>query len=265
MAKQRNDATYSIIVPAYKEAKNITPLTERIFKALKGRGMDQKTEIIVVDDNSQDGTTEVVAALSKAGYSISVIVRTQERGLSSAVLAGFKAAHGSVLICMDADLQHPPESVPELINSINKGNEFVIGTRYGKSGFDVDENWPMHRQVISKGARLLARPLTPLSDPMTGFFGVSKEIYQNCASSVSPLGFKIALELFVKANIQKSDEVPIKFGVRTEGESKLSSKVMINYLVHLYQLYTFKFPTLLPFVIALVIVTCAVIIFAFSS
>lgn len=245
MSKQRNSEqriTHSIIVPAYKEVKNITPLTERLFKALKASKLDAVSELIIVDDNSRDGSEEVVKQLAKSGYNVTIIVRTKERGLSSAVIAGFNAAKGDYLLCMDADLQHPPESVPDLFGCLQNGSEFVIGTRYGKSGFAVDKDWPLYRQIISKGARLMARPLTPMSDPMTGFFAIQAEKYRKCSSKINPIGFKIALEMFVKAGIRKSAEVPIKFGVRTEGESKLSSKVIFNYLSHLIQLYPVKYP-----------------------
>lgn len=122
----------TIVVPAYKEQGNLRALTERIFTALKKAGTDKKTEVVVVDDNSQDGSVELVDELQKEGHNIRIIVRTKERGLSSAVLHGFDMAKGEVMLCMDADLQHPPEKVPDLIAALQGGAEFVIGTRYCK-------------------------------------------------------------------------------------------------------------------------------------
>lgn len=162
----------SIIVPAYHEAPNLRPLVERVFRAVQD---PSKTEVVVVDDNSQDGTEEACATLAAEGYNVRLIVRTNENGLSSAVLRGFQEAEGEKLIVMDADLQHPPEAVPKLIAALSSEKPFVLGTRYGK-GVEVDKDWPLYRKVISWGARMLARPLTSASDPMTGFFGLTKEL-----------------------------------------------------------------------------------------
>ncbi|KAL0491443.1 dolichol-phosphate mannosyltransferase [Acrasis kona] len=244
----------SIIVPAFREGENIKLLTEGIFKALSAKNLDKVTELIIVDDNSKDKTVEVVQQL-KSKYPVRVIVRTTERGLSSAVLRGFSEAKGRYLLCMDADLQHPPQSVPDLIESLEKGNEFVIGTRYGGGSLSVDKDWPMHRIIISKGARALARPLTPLSDPMTGFFGITRPAYQRAIQNgINPIGFKIALEMYVKARIKKHGEVSIVFGVRHAGESKLTGAVIINYLKHLVELYSFALPLLLPILLAVALV-----------
>jgi dolichol-phosphate mannosyltransferase len=170
----------SVIVPAYKEGANLRELVTRVFAAFDkqpaGALQRNNVEMIVVDDNSRDGSEDTIKALAAEGYECRIIVRTTERGLSSAVIRGFQEGRGQLLLCMDADLQHPPESVPSLFAALNHGDtEFVIGTRYGK-GVAIDDNWPMHRRVISKGARMLGAALTPLSDPMTGFFGLRKEV-----------------------------------------------------------------------------------------
>ena len=238
----------SIIVPTYKEHANIVPLTESIFKELKNRHIEENTvELIIVDDNSKDGTEELIKEL-QIKYPIRVIVRTTERGLSSAVVRGFDEAKGKYLLCMDADLQHPPESLSSLVNKLEKGNEFVIGTRYyvfanGNSDLSIDKDWPWYRRVLSSGARLLARPLTPLSDPMTGFFGITQQAYLRAKNNnnINIIGFKIALELYIKAKITKHAEIPIQFGIRLHGSSKLTSAVMFNYVKHLIELYQFKY------------------------
>lgn len=241
-----SDTKVTIVVPAYKEVKNITPLTEQIFEALKKENLDKVTELIIVDDNSRDGTEEAVKKLEK-DYPVRLIVRTNERGLSSAVTRGFAEAKGQYLLCMDADLQHPPESVPDLIKALEKGNEFVIGTRYAGGELSIDKNWPVYRRVISQGARMLARPLTPLSDPMTGFFGLTREAYNRAKKNgINDIGFKICLEMYVKAKVKKHAEVPIKFGIRLYGHSKLSGGVIIHYLMHLRELYGFTYPLAFP-------------------
>lgn len=242
---------YSIVVPAYKEVDNLQPLIKQVFEALTKANLAAKTEMIIVDDNSRDGSEERVNELAKAGYNARIIVRTTERGLSSAVMHGFRQARGRVLACMDADLQHPPESVPSLLRAIDDGERpadtacvFAIGTRYGPGTGAIDPNWPLYRRVISSGARLLARPLTSLSDPMTGFFAINRAVFEAHVKEVNPIGFKIAMELYVKCGVRKHAEVPIVFGVRTAGYSKLTSKVMIGYLRHLAELYIYRPPVL---------------------
>ncbi len=250
----------SIVVPAYHEKLNIKPLTTRLFAAL-GTADSKKTELIFVDDNSNDGSVEEVEALKKQGYNVDIIVRTTERGLSSAVLRGFAESKGEYLMCMDADLQHPPETVPDFLKNL-RSHPFSIGTRYA-DGVGIDKDWPLYRRVISSGARILARPLTTASDPMSGFFGVQKKYLTN-AQNVNTQGFKIALELLAKLPLPRNEpigEVPYSFGVRTEGESKLSSKVMIQYLEQLKELYIYKFGALpLLFIILFLIIAAYIVL-----
>lgn len=243
---------FSVIVPAYKEQGNLEALTKRVTEAMEKAGHKRADlEIIVVDDNSRDGSEETINTLQREGWPVSIIVRTNERGLSSAVLAGFNAAKSDALLCMDADLQHPPEYVPKMFEALTvPGIEFTLGTRYG-AGVAIDKDWPVHRRVISWGARLLARPLTPLSDPMSGFFGLRKGVLNRGLSQVSAIGYKIALELFVKCRVRNYNEVGFSFAARTVGESKLTGKVIVHYLKHLRALYNFKFGVMLFVVLVL--------------
>ncbi|KAG2370770.1 hypothetical protein C9374_003238 [Naegleria lovaniensis] len=267
----------TIVIPAYKEAANLKELVTRIYNAMGERGKKsaslgmsrERTEVIVVDDNSKDGSEEIINDLAKDSTNfpnLRIIVRTNEKGLSSAVLRGFNEAKGDYLMCMDADLQHPPEDVPIMFEYLLKEGtqvpEFVLGTRYGSGEMRVDSNWPLYRRVISKGARSLARPLTPLSDPMSGFFALPKTVYQRAIQNkVNPIGFKIALELFVKAGVKRHAEHAFAFGVRLHGYSKLSSKVIIHYLQHLYDLYQYRYPFMLHLV-ALFLILLAIFVFS---
>lgn len=232
----------SIIVPTYREADNIRPLVERLFAALEQA--DICSELIIVDDNSQDGTDETVSELAKR-YPVRLLVRKGERGLSGAVLRGFAEAQTETFVVMDADLQHPPESVPLLITKLREtACDFVIGTRYAAGG-TLGSDWPLFRRLASRFATLLAAPLAPLSDPMSGFFALRRESWR-LADPIDPIGYKIGLELFVKCGCRRAEEVPIDFATRHAGESKAGLGVLLRYLQHLTKLYRYSFPSLIP-------------------
>ena len=230
----------SIIVPTYREAENLRPLTGRVFAALCPAGLE--AELIIVDDNSEDGTEETVAALQR-DYPIRLVIRRDERGLSSAVLAGFREAKYDRFLVMDADLQHPPEMIPVLLKRLEQPDcDFVIGTRYAGEG-GIAGDWPFFRRIVSWTATLLARPLVPLSDPMSGFFALRRETWEQ-AARLDPIGYKIALELYVKGRCTRPAEVPIQFAARAAGTSKLSLPEQGRYLRHLARLYRYRYPWL---------------------
>ncbi len=224
----------SIVVPTYCESENLPTLVEQVFAALDG--ID--AEMIIVDDNSPDETVQICQQLGKE-YPVQLLVRQNERGLSSAVIHGMRQAQGAIVVVMDADLSHPPEKVPELVKALQEGDaDFVIGSRYVDGGA-TDDDWGLFRWVNSKVATLLARPLSPASDPMAGFFALHRERFES-ADKLDPIGYKIGLELMVKAGCRNVREIPIHFRDRLHGESKLSLKEQINYLRHLRRLYDFK-------------------------
>jgi len=218
----------SIIIPTYNERDNIQPLVERIHKALS----DYNYELIIVDDNSPDGTSDVAKNLS-AEYPIRVIVRTTERGLATAVVAGFNAARGEVLSVIDADLQHPPEMIPKLLQAIRNGADVAIASRYVPGG--GTEGWTLKRGVISRCAKLPATMMFPsirnIKDPLSGFFVFQKEVIENVV--LAPVGYKILLEVLLKGNVSNVIEVPYTFREREFGQSNLNFKEEINYIKHL--------------------------------
>ncbi|KAL7006614.1 hypothetical protein EMMF5_003780 [Cystobasidiomycetes sp. EMM_F5] len=226
----------------------------RIFQALPSSQV-RHTEILVIDDNSSDDTADIIERLREAGYNVHLHVRTTERGLSSAVLHGFTLARGSKLLVMDADLQHPPESVPTLLEALEArrdmdgevpGPLFALGTRYGK-GIQMDKDWPVYRRIISWGARMLSRPLTNAQDPMGGFFALRKTLFL-ASQPLNPSGFKIGLELLLKTPLTATQltHVPYGFAKRQTGSSKLGMKVMIRYVGQLLALYRWRFGLLFP-------------------
>lgn len=231
-----NALTVSVIVPTFREAENIPVLVPRIAAALEKAGLSG--EIIIVDDNSPDATSQVCAELS-AKYPVHLEIRTSERGLSSAVIHGLRQAKGDFLVVMDADLSHPAEKIPELVQALRNGADFVIGSRYVQGG-GTAEGWGLFRWLNSKAATVMAWPLSPASDPMAGFFGLSRTTFAG-AANLDPVGYKIGLELIVKCACKNIQEVPILFENRLHGSSKLSLKEQINYLRHLKRLYEFKF------------------------
>ena len=226
----------SIIIPTYHEAPNLRELLPRIVSILKQAGL--AGQILVVDDDSRDGTDEVCAELATQ-HPIELLIRTEERGLSSAVVHGMQHAGGELLLVMDADLSHPPEKIPELIEALKSTDaDYVIGSRYVEGG-EVDKNWGLFRWLNSKVSTLLAWPLTSAKDPMAGFFAIRRERFES-ATFLDPVGYKIGLELMVKCGCKKVAEVPITFQDRLHGESKLTLREQLNYLRHLYRLYEYR-------------------------
>jgi dolichol-phosphate mannosyltransferase len=224
----------SVVIPTYNERENIPELITRIFKVLSENKIEG--EVVIVDDNSPDGTAKAAEDL-KDKYNVQIIVRKNERGLSSAAILGMKRSKGEVFCVMDADLSHPPEIIPDMLNSIKKGDaELVIGSRRVKGG--GIENWPMKRKIVSKGASLIARPLTKVKDPMSGYFMLKREVIEGV--DLKPKGYKIGLEIIVKGKYNNVIEVPYVFKDREHGESKLGAKVMKNYLSHAFKLYFYK-------------------------
>ncbi|MDP0501756.1 MAG: glycosyltransferase family 2 protein [Verrucomicrobiota bacterium JB022] len=233
----------AIIVPTYGEAENLPVLLQRIRDTMLPT--QRPYEVVVVDDNSPDNTPEVCEKLVAEGHPLRLIVRTEERGLSSAVLHGMRnAREADLLLCMDADLSHPPEALPAMCEALEQhpNVEFVIGSRY-VSGGSTDENWGAFRWLNSKVATLLARPFTKVKDPMAGFFAMPERVFRR-AENLNPCGYKIGLELLVKCRCREVAEVPIHFQDRLYGESKLTLKEQWNYLRHIKRLFDFKFGSL---------------------
>ncbi|HXJ80039.1 MAG TPA: polyprenol monophosphomannose synthase [Candidatus Methylomirabilis sp.] len=243
----------SVILPTLSEADNLPLLIPRVAKALAARTY----EIVVVDDNSPDTTPETCARLA-LDYPVRLIVRKNPRnGLSGAVLEGMAAAAGEYLVVMDADLQHPPECVPALLEPLERNTaDFALGSRY-VPGASMQDTWGPLRKLNSWGATLLARPFAKrASDPMSGFFALRRSTYQQ-ARRLTPIGYKIGLELMYKCRVERIAEIPIHFGSRAKGESKLTLRQQFRYLEHLSRLYDFTFPRSSAIAKFLIVVACS--------
>lgn len=232
----------SLVIPTYNEKENILKLLTKIQEEFKKNKISG--EIIVVDDNSPDGTGEILEGLKKKQKNLRVVHRKGKLGLSSAVLEGWKIAKGEVLGVMDADLSHPPEKIKELFWAIEKGEaDFTIGSRYVKGG--KIEGWNFKRKLMSKTATLLARVYTKVKDPMTGFFMINRGCIKN--KEINPKGFKILLELIIKADYKRIKEIPITFVNRVKGKSKAGTKEIIYYLQNLASYWPYKKNVILEF------------------
>ena len=230
----------SIVVPTYGEAENIPHLVRAVDAAM--RAGEVSYELIVADDPSGDGTAAACAALSDA-FPLRLLSRTGPRGLSAAVVDGIAAATGEFVVVMDADLSHPPERIPEMVETLRCGRaDFVVGSRY-VSGGGTAADWGFFRWLNSKAATWLAAPLAPLADPMSGFFALRRGMVP-ARDSLSPIGYKIGLEILVKAGFGRGRiaETPIYFRDRERGESKMTLREQVNYLRHLRRLYHHRWP-----------------------
>jgi dolichol-phosphate mannosyltransferase len=218
----------SIIIPTYNERENILLLVSRLEKAVH-----REHEIIIVDDNSPDGTATEVERLRGKYPSLRLVKRESKGGLTGAVVAGAKAARGDALLVMDADLSHPPENVPELVSSL-EGADLVIGSRLMKGG--GVEKWPFHRRMVSAGAGILARMLLGIrcSDPMSGFFAVRKDIFTRTRFRAK--GYKLLLNILADNRKLKAKEVPYMFMDRRAGRTKLGAGEMLTYVLDLFRI-----------------------------
>ncbi len=225
----------SIVIPVYREVENIKHVVQSIYKSLVGI-IDY--EIIFVDDNSADGSLQECLELSKM-HPVQMIVRTDKRGLSSAVIDGINLAKGEYIVVMDGDLSHPASSIPSMVKKLSSNEaDFVLGSRY-VSGGNIDKNWSIFRYLSSRLATLLALPLVSVRDPMSGFFSFKRESMID-SNLLSPIGYKIGLEIMIKYNFKKIIEEPIVFTDRVYGESKFGLREQMNYLRHILRLYKYK-------------------------
>ncbi|MFI4854460.1 MAG: glycosyltransferase family 39 protein [Phycisphaerales bacterium JB065] len=227
----------SVIVPTLNEAENIGTLFERIHLSLDGL---YRYEIIVVDDGSEDGTRERVRDLDLT-YPVRLICRERQGGLSGAVVHGAQVARGDVVVVMDADLSHPPEDLPRVIEPVMRGSHDVsVGSRHVVGGKIV--GWPLRRHVTSRVAASLASPFVDITDPMAGYFATSRDRLASVNPGVG--GFKILLDLLAAEQpLIHVCEVPIEFRDREYGESKLTGGVIHSYLRQLVRLTGFRADT----------------------
>jgi dolichol-phosphate mannosyltransferase len=230
--------SFSLVIPTLNEAANI----ERMIRTLDGifrESGNPDYEIVVVDDNSADGTGQIADRLAAElpGH-VQVIHRVGKASLGTAAVAGWQAARGDVLGLMDADFQHPPELIPRLLEAVRNGADIAIGSRYTEGGA-MSEQWNPIRKLISVSLTgftrlLLGRALRNVRDPFSGCFAMRRQIIQD--KRLHPEGFKVLMEVLAVGDYKQVREVPYQFSVRTAGESKLRLRVAIDDLLLLLRL-----------------------------
>jgi dolichol-phosphate mannosyltransferase len=220
-------AELSVVVPTYNEAENVPLLVEKLKVALAGIDW----EVIFVDDDSRDGTATVARSLAQSsGGRVRVVQRIGRRGLSSACVEGALASSAPYIAVMDGDLQHDERLLPKMLKSLKDGAEIAVGSRFVPGG-DVGE-FAANRIKISKAGAQLAKLVVKqeLSDPMSGFFMLRRDVFERVVRNLSAKGFKILLDIFASApKPLKAVELPFTFGSRIKGESKLDTMVAWEY------------------------------------
>jgi dolichol-phosphate mannosyltransferase len=227
---------FSLIIPTFKEAKNIPQIVEQLSRLLDSQ-LAGEYELIVVDDNSPDDTWKVAQELTADYPQLRVMRRIEERGLSTAVIRGWQVARGEVLGVIDADLQHPPKLLLQLWSEIQRGADLAVASRHVEGGGVSD--WSIIRRFLSRGAQTIGLILLPgvigrVSDPMSGYFMVRRQCL--VGRPLNPLGYKILIEVLGRGNVPWIGEAGYVFQERQAGESKVTWKQYVEYLQHLVRL-----------------------------
>jgi dolichol-phosphate mannosyltransferase len=223
-------ADLTMVVPTYNERDRLRELVDALFDAARGH---LQLELVIVDDNSPDGTGALADELA-ADRPMQVIHRSGKLGLGTAVVAGFGVAASDIVGVMDADFSHPPPLVPRMFAAFRATDaDLLVASRYVPGGSTPD--WPWRRRLLSRTACLLARGLSPIRDPASGFFLIRRDIASEV--TIRAGGFKICLELLVRGRPVRLVEVPYRFDDREAGESKMSLREAAGYLVQLKDLY----------------------------
>jgi dolichol-phosphate mannosyltransferase len=222
----------TIVSPTYNEAENVPQLVHEVDAALSGTDY----EIVIADDDSPDRTWAVAGQLAAQNPRIRVLRRTKDRGLSAAVMEGVLSSSSDYVGVIDADLQHDPAILPQMIASLDRGAEIAVGSRYVDGG--GTGTWKATRRFQSWVATQLARIFlgVQLTDPMSGYFILRRDDVDRIRTELDLSGFKILLEIIARLAPSRLEEVPYTFRTRVAGKSKLSSKVILQYLGQLWRL-----------------------------
>jgi dolichol-phosphate mannosyltransferase len=225
----RNSPSVTLVVPTYRERENIPLVVSRLDELLSGWDW----EVVFVDDDSDDGSAEVLLRLARCHPHVRFLRRVGRRGLASACLEGMASSSSDLFAVMDADLQHDESILPTMLAAFREdpGLELAVGTRYTAGG--GVGNWSKWRQAVSRLATYIEKSLlrTALSDPMSGFFVIRRELYEGTVRRMTGKGFKILLDIVLSSGHElRTREFPYEFRARQHGESKLDLIVGFEYL-----------------------------------
>jgi dolichol-phosphate mannosyltransferase len=232
--------TLALVVPTYNERDRLSELVRAIFATYDASGIEG--ELVIVDDNSPDGTGDVADELARK-FPVRVVHRAGKLGLGTAVIEGFNAADAEIVGVIDADLSHPPVLVPRMLAALQTERaDIVIASRYVQGG--GTRNWETSRVLMSRFACALASGLTPVRDATSGFFLMRRDRARDV--TISAGGFKICLELLIRSEPRLVIEVPYVFTGRTAGESKMNWREAAGYLQQLRDLHAYRRSRHLP-------------------
>ncbi|WP_017325599.1 polyprenol monophosphomannose synthase [Synechococcus sp. PCC 7336] len=232
----------SLVLPTYNESQNIEAIVHLLRKHLDER-LPNNYELIIVDDDSPDGTWQIARNLARHFPQIEVLRRRQNRGLGTAVARGWQVSKGKILGVMDSDLQHPPQLLPRLIDAIERGADLALASRHIEGG-GVSQ-WNGVRYLLSRGARRIGLAILPhvvgrISDPMSGYFLIRRSAIENV--TLRPIGYKILIEVLGRGRVDRIAEIGYVFRSRREGDSKVTWRQFVEYLFHLIRLRRSRTP-----------------------
>lgn len=218
----------TIILPTYNEAENI----KKIVLEILNLGL----QIIIVDDNSPDGTGRIADELARKYNNVNVIHNKKREGLTPAIVLGFKNCKTKIIGVMDSDLSHPVSLIPKLVEKVKKDYDIAIGSRYMKKG--GVEKWGLYRRLISRLGTYIAYNFTKVKDPMSGFFFMKRKVIEKIRFKSK--GYKILLEILVKGDYDKFIEIPYIFRSREVGKSKLGVIEYLKFIIDVFKLVKHK-------------------------
>ena len=225
----------SVVVPTYKESENIGLFIEALCKSLDPV-LPGAYEIVVMDDDSPDGTLDVAAIVADTRSHVRLVKRVNKRELSTAVIRGWQLARGQALSTINADFQHPPELIAQLYQLIQT-NDLVVASRYCQGG--GVGNWSISRRILSRGATLMGQIILPqvynrVTDPLSGCYMFRRKAVENV--ELNPLGYKSLIEILVRGRIRTIAEFPYQMRERERGSSKATGARSLDYIKQLLRL-----------------------------
>ena len=212
---------FALVVPTLNEAGSIRTLLERVVAVLSNTTIPW--EILVVDDDSRDGTADIALGFAQSDPRVRILVRHGKRGLAGAITYGWSQTDADLLGVIDADLQHPPEVLSALLGEVRDGADLAIASRYVRP-HSMDK-WNPLRRAVSRLSILVSRPVQKpeltIKDPMSGFFVLRRRPISGI--SFQQTGFKLLLEILARGRINSAIEIPFTFEPREKGKSKANA------------------------------------------